>query len=70
MDHNAPMVVVAFSTSYIDTCSNLYNIGRDSNNMGETQVIYIAALIVASIIGIAISIVYGSERLDDDDPRF
>jgi hypothetical protein len=32
--------------------------------------IYIALLIVASIVLIALSIVYDSERLDDDDPRF
>ena len=32
--------------------------------------IYIVLLIVASIVAIAYSIVYDSEPLDDDDPRF
>ena len=60
------MVVVAYSNLYRNSNNTLYDNRRDNNKM----ILY--ALIIL-IIGLAFSvytILYASERLDDDDERF
>lgn len=72
MDHNAYMVVVALSNSPISTSGNLYSSGRDSNSMEEKQMIWLALawLWCIGLMYTMYTIIYDSEKLDDDDPRF
>ena len=61
------MVVVAYSNLYRNSNNTLYDNRRDNNKM----ILY--ALTWLWIIGLTFSvytILYASERLDDDDERF